>query len=213
LRRACAAQLRWATRASHAARPRSILGLAGSPWRCTFNATSSCSLGAGSSSGRRARRRGRRRPRGRPDRRDRDTIGIGCDTPSAVELGRGTRPAVPTAVDGRARSRACPTPILVPSHVHASPLLPPPARAAAVVDGHDRGRHGSPTRCSCWAVRLATSLRSSRPRRSLWCWHGLPATLPRPLPQQGPQRPPPSAGRSGRVRRCQPGRGQPRRAQ
>jgi len=112
-----------------------------------------------------------------------------------------TAPAVESAVELRqrlqepsagARSRACTTPILAASHLHASPL-PPPARAAAGVDGHDQDRQGSPTRCRCWAARLAAALRRSRPRRPLRCWRGLPATRPRPLPRPGRPPPPPAA--------------------
>lgn len=67
-----------------------------------------------------------------------------------------------------------PNPDPCPKPLHASPLLlpPPPARAVAGLDGHDWGRQGSPSTCSCWAVRLAASLRSSIPGRPLPCWPG-----------------------------------------
>jgi hypothetical protein len=109
--------------------------------------------------------------RGRPDSRDRDRIGIRCETPALC------RPAAApvSAVAGRARSHVCPTRILGPHHLPASA---PPARPAVGLDGHDRGRQGSPSRCSYWAVRLAAALTKSRPRRSLRCWPGLPPTRP-----------------------------------
>jgi len=95
---------------------------------------------------------------------------------------------------------------------------PGPSPPACEPDGQGRrrgrrprpGRQGSPTRCSCWAVRPAAALRRSRPRRSLPCWRGLPPT--RPPARPGPRLPPLSAGPSGRDRRCQLGRGQSRRA-
>jgi hypothetical protein len=99
-----------------------------------------------------------------------------------------------------------PNPDPVPRHRHASP---PPTRAAAGVDGHDQGRQGSPTRCSCWAVRLAAALRRSRPRRSPRCWRGLPPSRQAPA---SPGRPPPSASLSGRDRRCRPEGGRAGRA-
>jgi hypothetical protein len=114
--------------------------------------------------------------------------GSGCHTPpTASSLGR----------PWSARSRACPTPILLGPR--QPPARPPPATAAAALDGHDQGRPGSPSRCRCWAARLAAASTSCRPRRSLRCWPGLPPTLPpprqdRPLP-------------SGRARRRRPGRG------
>jgi hypothetical protein len=94
---------------------------------------------------------------------------------------------------GRARSCACTTPILGPRHLRASP----PARVAAGLDGHDQGRQGASTRCSCWAARPAAALRRSRPRRSLRCWRGLPPTL-LSLPGPGPPPPARSASRPGR---------------
>jgi hypothetical protein len=161
--------------------------------------TTVCSPGIGSSSVLDARRR--RRTRGRSISVIETRPGSGAILPTASS--RGSRPAASEAVDGRVRSRACTIAILGPGHMHAGP---PPARA----DGQDWGRQGSPTRCTCWGVRLAVALSRSRPRRSLRCWHGLPPTLP--LTRQGP--PPEATGKpSGRQRRCGSGRAQPHRAQ
>jgi hypothetical protein len=168
--------------------------------------TSLCSLGSGSWWDRLRSRRGRTGPRGRPDRRDRDTTRGRVrhfPPPPAVVLGQRRHQS-----RGRARSRACSTPILCPRHLHAS-ALPPSARAAAGADGHDQGRQGSPSRCNCWAARPAAALRKSRPRQSLSCWRGLPLTRPRSLPRPGP---PPAARPSGRARQCQPGHGRLSRA-
>jgi translation initiation factor IF-2 len=123
--------------------------------------------------------------------------GSGCHTPpTASSLGR----------PWSARSRACTTPTLLSPP--QPPARPPPATAAVALDGHDRGRQGSPSRCRCWAARLAAALTRSRPRRSRRCWPGLPPTLP--LPRQ--DRPLPSMRPSGRARRRRPRPDRRRRA-
>ena len=123
--------------------------------------------------------------------------GSGCHTPStASSLGR----------PWSARSRACTTPTLLSPP--QPPARPPPVTAAVALDGHDRGHQGSPSRCRCWAARLAAALTRSRPRRSRRCWPGLPPTLP--LPRQ--DRPLPSMRPSGRARRRRPRPDRRRRA-
>jgi hypothetical protein len=159
----------------------------GPPWRCTFDATPLDGIGAGSSSVLRVGRRLRRTGCANALISVIETrSGFGCHTPltaPAVERSRGTRPGASSRWS--AGSRACPTSTRLGPR---QPPARPPARATAALDGHDWGRQGSPTRCTCWAVRLA-ALRRSRPRRSLRCWPGLPPTRPRPLPRPG--RPPP----------------------
>jgi hypothetical protein len=131
--------------------------------------------------------------------------GFGCHTPPTTSS-RGTQPWN-SAGPWSARSRVCTTQTLLGPR--QPPARPPPASAAAALDGHDRGRQGSPSRCRCWAARLAAALTRSRPRRSLRCWPGWPPTLPRPLPRQGR---PPSGRPSGSQQRRQPGCGRPGRA-
>jgi hypothetical protein len=161
----------------------------GPPWRCTFDATPLDGIGAGSSSVLRVGRRLRRTGCANALISVIETrSGFGCHTPltaPAVERSRGTRPGASSRWS--AGSRACPTSTRLGPR---QPPARPPARATAALDGHDWGRQGSPTRCTCWAVRLA-ALRRSRPRRSLRCWPGLPPTLP--LPRQGP--PPEAIGK------------------
>jgi hypothetical protein len=187
-------RLRWATLSQPGCRAGIHAGVAGGPrWRRTFNVAVQPWhwIVVGTGCGSAAWAHG---PRGRPDRHDPDATRGRVRHSLAVELGRGTRPAEPAAVgqqgavhaqpdwDRAACRRAC-----------RRPGPQPPA-----LGGHDRGRQGSPSRCSCWAVRLRARLA------------GHPPTPP---PQQGPRWPPPTASLAGRARRYQPDRGQPRRAQ
>jgi hypothetical protein len=136
-RRAGAARARWATRASHAAWPRSIRGFrrgrGGAP---RFSATRPCSLGAGSWSEPVAL--GGLGAGGRADA----LIGViqtgsgwGATLPPPAGRGRGTRPLAPAAVGEHEAVHAHPG-------SRPAPAREPPARAAAVVDEHDRGSPG-----------------------------------------------------------------------
>jgi hypothetical protein len=116
-----------------------------------------------------------------------------------IETRLGSGATLPTARQPWSSASGAPEP-RVSKEPRMHPLDPgpkppagePAARGRRRARRARRGRQGSPTRCNCGVVRPAAALRSSRPRRSLSCWPGLPATRPRRLPRPGPPPPPAS---------------------
>jgi hypothetical protein len=110
-----------------------------------------------------------------------------------IETRLGSGATLPTARQPWSSASGAPEPRMHPLDPGPKPPAgEPAAQGRRPARRARRGRQGSPTRCNCWVVRPAAALRSSRPRRSLSCWPGLPATRPRRLPRPGPPPPPAS---------------------